>query len=147
MASPFPSFLLLIKTICTASFSLSSPLSFPFPSWYGRSGPHGILTGREGWRMEVLWRCILCPDTPWCVQVHRVLEGGGRGGSKRYSWCDSESGYIKQIRKCIEQLGAYIENNESQVGEQSCKCGEGMIYRKPWRWIGIWRCKYQFTLF
>ena len=58
-----------------------------------------------------------------------------------------QSGYIKQIRKFFEQLGAYIENNESQVGEQSCKYGEGMIYKEPWRWIGIWRYKYQLTLF
>lgn len=65
------------------------------------------------------------------AQVHRTLEGGGRGGSKRHSWCDRESGYIKQIRKFIEQLDAYIENNESQVGEQSCKYGEGMIYKEP----------------
>ena len=62
----------------------------------------------------------------------RQRVGTGSGG-KRHSWCDWESGigYIKQISKLIEQIGTYIEDNESQVGEGSYIYGEEESYNGP----------------
>lgn len=125
MASSFSSLSCKLKPSAQpSSFSLSSSVSFlfpslPFPAW--KSQPEAPAGHRQGEKAAMRW----CFAGYLLAPKNRALEGGVREWRQRHSWCDWEIGHIKQMRHPIEQIGTRIEENERQVGEGSDKHGAG----------------------